>query len=50
MSEENIRNTKRYSLAPLTPEEALRKAMQFKPPAPAPKKPPANAAKGKKKG
>lgn len=39
---------KPISLAPLTPEEALRKAMQFKPPAP-PKKPPAKAAKGKKK-
>lgn len=38
---------KPISLAPLTPEEALRKAMQFKPPAP-PKKP-AKAAKGKKK-
>ena len=40
---------KNISLHPLTPEEALRKAMQFKPPAP-PKKPTAKAAKGKKKG
>ena len=45
------------SLAPLTPEEAIRKAMSFPvrpkestaPPAP-PKKPPAKATKGNKKG
>ncbi len=40
---------KRISLAPLTPEEAIRKIMCYRPPKEAPKKP-TKATKGKKKG